>query len=96
MPYRTLQVALLLSVACLLAVESGQLRDQVRHDTSNGYSAEVAEEVVESDCRTDILAIFETSVAESVISFGSPSSPAIVLDTFYEGPPLFLRGPPLS
>lgn len=96
MSSRTIQCVLLLSVACLLAIESGQLRDHVRHDSSNGYSAEVAEGVEGSDCDADVVATCDTAFAEELVSFGKPCSPSILLDSRYEGPPLFLRGPPLS
>ncbi|TWU20365.1 hypothetical protein [Bythopirellula polymerisocia] len=96
MSYRYLQNLLLLSVACLLAFESGQIRDLVRHDTSNGYSAEVAEEVDGSDCGTDSIAICDTAFVEIEVVFGKPCDRILIPDSFYEGPPLFLRGPPLS
>lgn len=94
---RTIQYAILLSIACLLAVESNQLRGHGRHDTSsNGFSAQLTEEASKSDCGTTSVAICETPFAEVVTTFGKPCSLAILLDSFCAGPPLFLRGPPLS
>ncbi|TWU24722.1 hypothetical protein Pla144_36080 [Bythopirellula polymerisocia] len=96
MPCRSIQIALLLSVACLLAVESGQLRDHVRHEVSNGYSAEVAEEIETSDCSTDPIAIGEPLFTVEIGSFLRRLESTSLPEGYFRGPPSFQRGPPLS
>ncbi|QEG36900.1 hypothetical protein [Bythopirellula goksoeyrii] len=96
MYHRAIPNTLLLSLACLLAVASGQFRGHERLHASDAFSAEAAENVVVSDGETDLVAVLDAALAEKLASFGRPLSPVILPEDFCTGPTLFLRGPPLS